>query len=249
MGLDVDIVTALSLVGVVVVCVFGVGLALAAEAWVRRSREGATEARVQRASQVRSLALAVTFLLALVPLVIGVVFGSSVVAIPVVALAAFSLRHTVEDLFAGVMLSLHPAFRRGNLIRVDQVQGRVLAVGPVRLQIRSTEEGDVSLPNRLVWAQRLVNLSREGSDSPISVRLPVPSRMDGREAMSVAVVCAATSPFASLHKRPETFLEFDEGDAGRAWIRVRGFVFDPVHAETYRSHIVEAWFERVRGST
>ncbi len=97
---------------------------------------------------------------------LGVVFEINVVALVTglgigglaIALAA---RETLENLFASFTLFLDLPFLIGDNIQLDKVSGDVETIGFRSTRIRTGEGSLISIPNRLLTAQALENLSEK----------------------------------------------------------------------------------------
>jgi len=167
--------------------------------------------------------------------------------VPLLVMGLWSIRRAVEDTVAGALIFVSRPIEEGDLLEVGGVHGEVVKVGVRALVLRSTDAADVRIPYHLVLSGPLMNHHHATADIPIEVDLPLQHGTPAAQ-LAQAAMCAATSPYASLHKRPETYLQTGEHGAA-AWIRVRGYVFDSTFAEAFRSHIVESWLELGSGDT
>jgi small-conductance mechanosensitive channel len=163
--------------------------------------------------------------------------------VPVVALLAWGARGFVEDVLAGWLVMARVPFSRGDLVEAAGRRGIVVRVGMTALRLRGFDHIEHEIPNWRLLREGLSRLSVDAAEVPVEVDLPWNASVAPIDARALAAICAATSPFASLHARPETFLMVDDRDATRIRVRVRGYVFDPTYAEKYRSHVLEAWLE------
>lgn len=163
--------------------------------------------------------------------------------VPAVALLAWGARGFVEDVMAGWLVMARVPFSRGDLVEAAGRRGVVVHVGMTALRLRGFDHIEHEVPNWRLLREGLSRLSVDAAEVPVEVDLPWNAAIPPIDARALAAICAATSPFASLHARPETFLTVDERDATRIRVRVRGYVFDPAYAEKYRSHVLEAWLE------
>ncbi len=177
-------------------------------------------------------------------LTVGATRGAYLLALPPVLLLLWAVRDGVEDVVAGVFIAFTSPCRYGDWIRVRDIEGEVVHLGTTHIRLRAGDDTEVQIPNRRLVRDELVNVSRATADTPVEIVLPISGLAAPQEARSFAALCAATSPYASLHKRAETFLEVDHTQPAQIGIRVRGYVFDSRFSERYRSHIVEAWIER-----
>jgi len=98
----------------------------------------------------------------------------SIVALAVTALAAvigFGARPVLEDIFSGLSLVLDSPFTRGDLIQLkDGTQAKVDMVGlRVTKLYNPVEHTDISVPNRVLAGERVVNLSRPTPEKRLSL--------------------------------------------------------------------------------
>jgi len=221
-------------------------------AWLNRqhvlqTQEMTLSARVQATRRfVRHRALTMTFGLgiAVVASLVALIRGPVLLGFFAIAVMVWAGRSWIEDAFAGLILSAMRVFRIGDSIETAGHVGVVDSMGLTQLRIRSRDGSLRYLRYRAIVTGGVTNASRARSDVAIEVSLPLHPGDSPAQAREYAALCAATSPFASLHKRPETFLTAPVPGARDACVVVRGYVFDTAHSELYRSHIVEAWLER-----
>lgn len=181
-------------------------------------------------------------------LTVGATGGAYAIVLPVIVILLWAGRGIVADILGGLQLAVTRPFGVGEWIESQGHRGRVVAMGVSHVVLRAEDETEIHLPNHRLATGELVNVSRAMGDTPIEVELPLPRGIDASGARARATICAATSPYASLHKRPETFLTVDPSTADRVSVRVRGYVFDSDYSEVYESHIVEAWLEGLAGA-
>jgi hypothetical protein len=159
-------------------------------------------------------------------------------------LAVWALRHTLEHIMAGWVLLARAPFGPGDLVEVEGIRGIVVRAGLTCLRIRGFDHVEHDVPWTRVQRAGLSRLSAAASEMPVEVDLPWAGHLPPTEARDLAALCACTSPLASLQRRPETFLvSTQEAGASHTLIRVRGYVFDAEWAESFRSHVLEAWME------
>jgi hypothetical protein len=164
--------------------------------------------------------------------------------LPVVVLLAWGARGFFEDLVAGWIVMARVPFGRGDLVEAAGRRGIVTRAGLTALRLRGFDHVEHDVPYWRLLREGVSRLSVAATEVPVEVDLPWLPSLPPIEARSYAAICAASSPFASLHARPETFLVADPVDGSRIRVRVRGYVFDAAYAEAFRSHVLEAWMER-----
>ena len=188
------------------------------------------------------LASVLTFLVAAS---VGVAVGAYAVALPPLVLVLWSVRGIAEDVASGVVLGGTRSMRAGDWIRWNGVAGRIRYIGFAHMAIELRDHSIVHVAHRQAIRGDLQLISAGGVDAAVETALPLPATLCPVDARELAMVCAATSPYASLHQRPSTIL-VAESD-GSLTLRVRGYVCDAQFGEAYRSHIVEAWHEATAG--
>lgn len=125
----------------------------------------------------------------------------SIVALAVTALAAvvgFGARPVLEDIFSGLSLVLDSPFTRGDLIQLKNgTQAKVEKVGlRVTKLYNPVEHTDITVPNRVLAGEQVINLSRPTTDK----RLTLVARV------------AATSPDRLVRER------LKEAAYGHPWV-------------------------------
>lgn len=72
----------------------------------------------------------------------------------------FALKDISENFVAGLMLLLQRPFELGDLIRVDEFEGRVLEVSLRATEMETLDGQNVLVPNAIVYTSPLTNLTR-----------------------------------------------------------------------------------------
>lgn len=168
-------------------------------------------------------------------------------AIGLLATLVWAARRPTEDAFAALVIAFGRLLAPGDWVEIGGRRGRVMRRGMFWVRLAGVDGRLWVVPNREIVRSGVQLIASAAADTPVDVLLPVQPGCALRDARERAAICAATSPFASMRKRPETFLDLGEG-AGRAHVRVRGYVYDPAYVEAYRSHVVEAWLEGSGGA-
>lgn len=158
--------------------------------------------------------------------------------------SAFVLRRFIEDAVSGVLLLARVPFGQGDMVETGGRRGVVIRAGLTSLRIRGFDRIEHDIPWSSMVVHGVSRMSLQNAEVPVEVDLPWTLNIEPGKARSIAAMCAATSPFASLHSRPETFLIASPGRDNQVCVRVRGFVFEAEFAEAFRSHVLEAWLER-----
>lgn len=164
-------------------------------------------------------------------------------ALAFLATLVWAARRPTEDAFAALVIAFGRMLASGDWVEVNGRRGRVLRRGMFWVRMSGTDGKEWIVPNREILAGGLATIARAAADTPVDVLLPVPAGASLRASRERAAICAATSPYASMRRRPETFLDIEGGHLRHATVRVRGYVYDPAYVEMYRSHVVEAWLE------
>lgn len=196
--------------------------------------------REHQMARLRAIMVNSTILL-LIPLWITGIFSNYWAMLPLLLFLLWTIRKTIEDLVAGAFLFISNPITLGDLLEIDNILGEVIEIGVRALVLRRADAAEIRIPFHLILHSPLMNHHHATADIPIEVDLPIQNGSYTRQ-LEYAAMCAATSPYASLHKHPETYLQTSKQGAN-TWIRVRGYVFDSTFAEAFRSHIVEAWLE------
>lgn len=215
-------------------------LSLAALAgWERRAADADEEGIVSH--RTRSV-LVVVFVAAFVFVAtLGAASGAYVVALPPLLFLLWAVRGVAENVACGVVLGLTRPFDIGDWVAWEDDAGEVVAIALTHVRLRRRDHSVLQIPHHTVLATTLRSVSPDAVDAPVEALLSLPPGLPPTQARELAVLCAATSPYASLRRRPETFVETEQG--GGLALRVRGYVSDARHGETYRSHMIEAWHE------
>ncbi|MFP4171193.1 MAG: mechanosensitive ion channel family protein [Methanomassiliicoccales archaeon] len=93
---------------------------------------------------------------------LGVNTGSLVLGLSAVLglVIAFGMQDTVNNFFAGVWIAMIRPFEKGEAISVQGLTGTVRSVGIMSTEMVSFQNEFITIPNRSVWGQAIVNYSR-----------------------------------------------------------------------------------------
>lgn len=160
----------------------------------------------------------------------------------VVSLAALPW---LRNLFHALVFSFEDRYRIGDDLRVGEVKGRLVAVGPRTVVLRAGDGTEVTIPHMTVASASVVKLNLDIRDAPSELVLTAPSEVDVDTAVELARVAAALSPYAAPRMEPRAFVIADRA-VGGVRLRLRGFVFDREHESLYRSDVGTRFMRLVR---
>lgn len=143
----------------------------------------------------------------------------------------------LRSVMSGVALSIEGRIRIGDSIRVGAIEGEVIAFGMRAMRVRAVDGTVHEIPNEKLVTEAVANLSGEGGDSACELTLTVPSSIDPDDALDIARSIAVLTPLASPRHRPEVFLIPRQDEDQRYDLRVRGYAFDAMYSEHYRSDV------------
>lgn len=168
--------------------------------------------RARRLARLRSIAditMTSVVLLLLGRELVHVAPITSGLTLAVLALiVAIALPTWMQDLVAGVTLSMRTRFREGDQIRLAGAAGAVRHIGLWRTAIRAGDGGTLSVPNREVLAHT-IQVGREQRAAPVEVLLP-PSAAATPEQREILLHLAQLSAFRRGGSRP-TLTETERG--------------------------------------
>lgn len=143
----------------------------------------------------------------------------------------------LRSVMSGVALSMEGRIRIGDSIRFGTVEGEVIAFGMRAMRLRGVDGTIHEIPNEKLVTEAVANLSGEGGDSACELTLTVPPSVDPNEALEIARTVAVLTPLASPRHRPEVFLLPRAREDQRYELRVRGYAFDALYQDHYRSDV------------
>jgi len=151
----------------------------------------------------------------------------------------------LRDLFHAMVFGLENRYRLGDDLRVGEVEGRLVALGPRALILRAADGTETSIPHTRAAGSNVVRLNLAVRDAPCELVLSVAAELEPQEAMRLALNAAALSPYAAPRCAPRAFLVCNDHDTGFK-IRLRGFVFDREHEALYQSDVATRFLQSVR---
>ncbi len=163
------------------------------------------------------VALALYFVLGL--LIAGVVFGQSLTgAIATSAVASvvlgLALQETLGNFFAGIALQIGQPFRLGDVVRSNDLKGRVAAFNWRATTIVTEDESRIVLPNALV-AQTPIEVFPRARATRRRVLIPAPYEVPPQRIVAVVERALVDVPGVAERPRPQIRLAaFDDSSVG-----------------------------------
>ncbi len=144
----------------------------------------------------------------------------------------------LRSIAAGVGLAVEGRMTVGDNIRVDDVEGEIVAFGLRAIRLRAVDGTTHAIPNEKLMTQTVANLTGEGGDSACEVQIPVPIGVDPDRALEMAREIAILTPLASPRHTPEVFLQPHPELERRLNVFIRGYAFDAAYQDHYRSDVI-----------
>ena len=91
-------------------------------------------------------------------LAVSVLAGGGVTAV----IFGFAFREIGENFLAGIFLSLHSPFRTGDIIRTEDIEGKVVSIDLRNTHLRTEDGRDVYVPSSQLFNRPVVNYTRDG---------------------------------------------------------------------------------------
>lgn len=73
---------------------------------------------------------------------------------------AFGMSDTTNNFFSGVWIATIRPFRKDDVVDVSGHTGKVIAVGIMATELRTPDNIQITIPNKSVWGQAIVNYTR-----------------------------------------------------------------------------------------
>lgn len=204
----------------------------------RRIAHAASGTRLRRRLP---LIYAVIWLLTIIGLT--VLFFRSLAPVGLILFAAFVIAFFtsvggLRAVLAGVVLTVEDRFRIGDVIRIGDVQGEIIAFEVRCVRLRSSDGTTFEVPNQAFVTETIANVTGDGSDSACDISSQIPAGINPERALEIARTVAMVTPFASPRHKPEVFVDSAPDEAGALHVRIRGFAFDQAHQDHYKSDVL-----------
>ena len=76
----------------------------------------------------------------------------------------FGVRETVADFSSGMMIFMYRPFKIGDYVKIGGVEGEIVAISPVNIELKGKDNKKILVPNRSAWGQIIYNFTREGKN-------------------------------------------------------------------------------------
>lgn len=76
----------------------------------------------------------------------------------------FGVRETVADFASGLMIFMYRPFKIGDYVKIGAVEGEVVNITPVNIELRAKDNKKILMPNRSAWGQVLYNSTRDNKN-------------------------------------------------------------------------------------
>jgi len=109
--------------------------------------------------------------------VLGIEFGSMAVVLGGLAIGVgFGLRDFANNIISGIMLLIERPVREGDLITIDDFEGRVTYIGLRSMRARSWDNMEMLIPNSELFNKIFLNWTRQ--DNVVRTTLPIKIQRD-----------------------------------------------------------------------
>tara|TARA_B100000029_G_scaffold287916_2_gene281705 strand:- start:581 stop:1381 length:801 start_codon:yes stop_codon:yes gene_type:complete len=145
----------------------------------------------------------------------------------------YALRHGLTQTFSAVFIILQGRVRPGEVIRVEEIRGRVERVGLKGITIQSATGMIHVIPPYTLLTAKVIHEDREQS-RPVQLEIPLVDDIDPYEAARVLYEVAAMSPYVDPRVRPEVAIDFiATGPQLSLWARATSLE----HERRYRTQV------------
>lgn len=183
-------------------------------------------------SAIRFLFVVGGMLIALDMLGAGALMGAVLGGAGVIGIAlGFSMRDTVENYVASLMLSIRQPFRANDWVVIDQLEGRVIRLTSRATILMTLDGNHLRIPNAQVFKAVILNYTRN-PQRRFDFVLGVDADDDPRVAMQVGINALSGLPF--LLGDPEAQARIERVGDSNVEIRFLGWI-DQDKADWYKS--------------
>ena len=144
---------------------------------------------------------------------------------------------------SGVALAIEGRINEGDAVKVDNIEGEIVAFGLRSIRVRAVDGTLHEIPNVKFVTESVANISGEGGDSACEITLAVPDDLEPARALAIAREVAILTPLASPRHEPEVFLRPPAAPNQPYKVLIRGYAFDQTYQEHFRSDVVARYVE------
>lgn len=164
--------------------------------------------------------------------------GSLLAGVGVAGLAiGLAAQETLGNIFAGFVLLWDRPFRLGDAVTISGTFGHVTEIGLRSTRLRTLEHREVTLPNKQVIQEQIVNHTRYAKVR-INVPLGIAYEADFDRVREVLLASAAANPGVSRDPAPQVVV-VALGDAA-VQVELRVWIEDPAAEGANLFHLLEA---------
>jgi hypothetical protein len=161
-------------------------------------------------------------------------------------LVAWIAADVLRSALVRLLWSIKVPFRRGDVVTIGGVGGKVERVGWQSVQLRSPTGDLIFIANRRVWDESVVQTVAESGSQGIEMHLPVYADCDPIRARVAAREAVVLSPYIALDRPVDVALEV--GPQGEFQVRVQAGVFDASQRAHFESFVLESYHAILAGS-
>ncbi len=154
----------------------------------------------------------------------------------------FGLQNVVNNFVSGLILMFERTIKRGDIIRINETEGRVMSIGLRSSVVRTRSGHDIIVPNGELVAGHVDNLSFTDEHVRVDVPIGVSYRADPREVSDILLAVTRRTPDVVPSPPPEVlFTGYGESSID---FEVRVWVHGAWTLPRVRSALLfEAWYE------
>jgi len=138
----------------------------------------------------------------------------------------FGMQDTLTNIGAGVWLAALRPFDKGEVVTLNGMTGKVVAIGVMATELITPENTVITIPNRLVWGSPITNYTKMPSRrAVIPVRISYKSSLD--RAIEIAMKLMEEHPLVLQEPKPGVVIsELSESSINlqlMAWAKTENF--------------------------